>query len=179
MIASLRRSVALAFFAATLAPLSAFAQQQPKEVKQATHGDWEIICVEGTDICRMEQYGKANDAQRALLVRLQRVSGVATNEGGQVPALISMLSPLGVLLPYSLRVQIDSGAQKRLPFERCLPQGCLAAGPMTDETVAELKRGNTMSVEFVFERKETAQVSLRGFTKAYNSLKPIPAKQSR
>ncbi|MEM9061630.1 MAG: invasion associated locus B family protein [Pseudomonadota bacterium] len=179
MIEALRRSVALAIAAFVFVPSLAAAQQQPKEIKQATHGDWDIVCVEGTDVCRMEQYGKANDAQRALLVRLQRVSGLSTNDGGQVPALISMLSPLGVLLPYSLRAQIDGGDQKLLPFERCLPQGCLAAGPMNEDTVAQLKRGNSMSVEFVFEKKETARVSLRGFTKAYNSLKPIPAKQAR
>ena len=174
MIASIRRFVSISLVAVLALPGVATAQQQPKEVKGAKHGDWQIICFEGTELCRMEQYGKAADAERALLVRLQRVQGVKAQDA-EVPAVISMLAPLGVLLPFNLRAQIDNGQQKILPFERCLPQGCLAAGPMNQSTVNEMKKGSKMKIEFVFERKEDITVSLRGFTKAFNSLKPIPA----
>lgn len=169
----IRRLLSASVLIAFLAPGLAGAQQQPKEVKKATHGDWEIVCIEGTELCRMEQFAKSAQGERALLVRLQRVQGPQI----KAPAVISMLAPPLVLLSYNLRAKIDNGELKILPFERCLPQGCMAAGPMADVTVAELKKGSKMSVEFVLEKVEKINVSLRGFTKAYNSLQPIQAKR--
>ena len=176
MISLIRRIVAASLLSALVLPGAALAQQQaPKEVKGPKHGDWQIVCLEGTELCRMEQYGKSPKGERALLVRLQRVSGPEI----KAPAVISMLAPPLVLLSYNLRAKIDNGEMKVLPFERCLPQGCLAAGPMSEQTVTDLKKGTKMAVEFVLEKRENITVSLRGFTKAYNSLKPIPAKASR
>ena len=176
MIALLRRTLTASLFLALAAPGIASAQQQaPKEVNGPKHGDWQIVCLEGTELCRMEQYGKSPQGERALLVRLQRVTGPEIN----APAVISMLAPPLVLLSFNLRAKIDNGELKILPFERCLPQGCLAAGPMSDQTVNELKKGNKMQVEFILEKRENITVSLRGFTKAYNSLKPIQAKAAR
>ena len=171
-----RRILSVSLVALVGIPGFALAQQQaPKEVKGPTHGDWQIICLEGTELCRMEQYGKSPKGERALLVRLQRVQG----QDIKAPAVISMLAPPLVLLSFNLRAKIDNGEMKVLPFERCLPQGCLAAGPMSDATVADLKKGSKMTVEFILEKRENITVSLRGFTKAYNSLKPIPAKSTR
>lgn len=171
-----RRLLSVSLVSALMLPGLAVAQQQaPKEVKKATHGDWEIVCLEGTELCRMEQYGKSPQGERALLVRLQRVVGQEI----KAPAVISMLAPPLVLLSFNLRAKIDNGEMKVLPFERCLPQGCLAAGPMSDATVADLKKGSKMTVEFILEKRENISVSLRGFTKAYNSLKPIQAKATR
>ncbi len=171
-----RRILSVSLVASLMFPALSVAQQQaPKEVKGATHGDWQIVCLEGTELCRMEQYGKSPQGERALLVRLQRVTGQEI----KAPAVISMLAPPLVLLSFNLRAKIDNGEMKILPFERCLPQGCLAAGPMSDATVADLKKGTKMTVEFILEKRENITVSLRGFTKAYNSLKPIQAKATR
>ena len=172
----IRRILSVSILAAFVMPGAALAQQQaPKEVQGPKHGDWQIVCLEGTELCRMEQYGKSPQGERALLVRLQRVTGPEI----KAPAVISMLAPPLVLLSYNLRAKIDNGEMKVLPFERCLPQGCLAAGPMSEQTVADLKKGSNMTVEFVLEKRENITVSLRGFTKAYNSLKPIQAKAAR
>lgn len=175
MTAFIRRLLSVSAIVALMAPGLATAQQQPKEVKKATHGDWEIVCLEGTELCRMEQFAKSAQGERALLVRLQRVKGPNI----QAPAVISMLAPPLVLLSFNLRAKIDSGEMKILPFERCLPQGCMAAGPMAEATVSELKKGTRMSVEFILEKVEKINVSLRGFTKAYNSLQPIQAKRGQ
>lgn len=176
MISTLRRIAAVSLISVMAFSGAALAQQgQPKLTKKTTHGDWDIVCVEGTEVCRMEQYGKDEKGEPILLVRIERVKG-ASVKGQPFPSVISMLVPLGVLLP-AMSAKIDAGEPKLLPFERCLANGCFAASPMIEETVTSLKTGNKMLVEFRRGRVFSIPISLRGFTKAYNSLKPIPANQ--
>ncbi|MEM7211466.1 MAG: invasion associated locus B family protein [Pseudomonadota bacterium] len=174
MISPLRRIAAASLISVLALSGAALAQQgQPKLVKQTTHGDWDIVCVEGTDTCRMEQTGKTDQNEPILAVSIERVSGASIN-GQAYPSVITMVAPLGTLLP-AISAKIDSAEPKLLPFERCLSNGCFARSPMIDETVSSLKKGSKMLVEFRRGRMVSVSISLRGFTKAYNSLKPIPA----
>ncbi|MEM1160262.1 MAG: invasion associated locus B family protein [Pseudomonadota bacterium] len=148
---------------------------QGNDEVRATHGDWEIRCVAGSDNCAMSQIGKTGDGKRALLVTIQRVSGAAADNGTPIPAAITVQAPLGILIPYGLRVKIDSDKVVPLPLSRCIPAGCVSQAPMLDEAVSKMKAGSQAVFGFFLDAEVLVNVSLRGFTKAYNSLKPVAA----
>ena len=164
--------------AAALAVPGVAGAQDANSVKTATHGDWEIHCIKGTEACAMQQVGKTGDGKRGLFVTIQRVNQ-AGQDGRQVSALISAIAPLGVLLPYGLRAKIDGGAETGMPYNRCMQTGCFAQAPMSEETVNQMKRGSNAVFSIALDREITVNISLRGFTKAYDSLKPISPNANR
>lgn len=149
------------------------ADAQSKDVLRDTHGDWEIRCIEGTETCAMSQVGNTGDGKRALLVTIQRIKGATAENGASVPAAITVQTPLGILIPYGVRVKIDSDQVVPLPLSRCVPAGCISQAPMLDEAVNKMKAGSTAVFGFFLDKEILVNVSLRGFTKAFNSLTPV------
>jgi invasion protein IalB len=152
-------------------------QQAQNQVLAATHGDWEIHCLEGTETCAMQQVGETAEGERALLVTVQRLAGV-TAEGREVPAAITVNTPVGVLIPYGVRVRVDEGNVAEVPLLRCLPDSCAARAPMADEAIAELKRGSNATFAYFLQEEVLVEISLNGFTAAYDALKPVQANQN-
>lgn len=165
-----------AFAAATLVAtgFSAPSLAQQKEVETATHGQWTVRCLEGTDDCRITQVGKNDKGQDALLVSIQRISGTKTKDGTEIPAALQVQAPLGVLIPYGVRLKIDEGETAPLGITRCLPIGCISGAPMTAEAVSLMKKGTLANFAYVLQNETVIKISLSGFTKAYESLKPQP-----
>lgn len=146
---------------------------QSKDVLKATHGDWEIRCIEGSSTCAMSQVGKTNDGKRAILVTIQRLKGAKADNGTPVPAAMTVQAPLGILLPYGVRLKIDADQVVPLPLSRCVPAGCISQAPMLDEAVNKMKKGSKAVYGFFLDKEILVNVSLRGFTKAFNTLTPI------
>ena len=149
--------------------------QAKKDVLKEKFGSWEVRCLEGTDTCAMSQVGQTADGKRALLVTIQRVTGAKTKEGKAIPAAMTVQTPLGILLPYGLRIKIDADKVIPLPLSRCIPAGCVSQAPMLDEAVSKMKKGSKAVYGYFLQKEILVNVSLSGFTKAYNSLKPVPA----
>ena len=148
-----------------------------KQVLTATHGAWEIHCLEGTETCAMQQVGNTAEGQRALLVTVQRLAGV-TAEGKAVPAALTVNTPVGVLIPYGVRVKVDEGNVAPVPLLRCLPDTCAARAPLADEAISKLKKGSKATFGFFLQEEVLIDVSLSGFTAAYDALKPVQAEQN-
>ena len=149
-------------------------QRAPKQVLKSTHGAWEIHCLEGTEACAMQQLGNTADGQRALLVTIQRLAGV-TAEGRPVPAALTVNTPIGVLIPYGVRVRVDDGNVAPVPLLRCLPDNCAARAPLAEDAVEDFKEGSTATFGFFLQEEVLVEISLNGFTAAYNALKPVQA----
>lgn len=166
--------VSIVMTAVFLAPAAAQAQSQ--EVLRDTFGSWEVRCIEGTETCAMSQVGNTSDGKRALLVTIQRVI-VTTDNGTPVPAALTVQTPLGILLPYAVRLKIDSNDVVPMPLSRCLPAGCISQAPISDNAVNQMKAGTKAVFGFFLNSEVLVDISLSGFTKAYNSLKPIKPPQ--
>ena len=166
----------LTFFFATIV-FGATASAQLSDVLKETHGDWEIRCINDSNTCAMSQVGKTNDGKRALLVTIQRLKGAAAENGTVVPAAMTVQTPLGILLPYGVRLKIDADQVIPLPLSRCVPAGCVSQAPMLDQAVAKMKKGSKAVFGFFLESEVLVNVSLRGFTKAFNSLTPVAQQQ--
>ena len=160
-------------FGLLLAVNTVQAEAQTKDVLRDTHGDWEIRCIEGTNNCAMSQVGETGDGKRALLVTIQRLKGAKADNGQAVPAAMTVQTPLGILLPYGVRLKIDSDQVVPLPLSRCVPAGCVSQAPMLDEAVNKMKKGSKAVYGFFLDKEVLVNISLRGFTKAFNSLSPV------
>lgn len=169
------RAFAAAAVLCMLSPLAALAQEQGQGELRATHGDWEIRCAAGTNNCVMSQIGSTSEGQRAILVSIQRLSGATAENGTPIPAAMTVQTPLGILIPYGVRIKIDADDVVPLPLSRCVPAGCVSQAPMLDEAVNKMKRGANAVFGFFLDSEVLVNVSLRGFTAAYNNLQPTSA----
>ena len=172
----MNRFLALVAFTVTTAFGFAATAQQNDELR-ATHGDWEIRCITGSDTCAMSQLGKTSNGESALLVTIQRVSGPKTEDNKPIPAAMTVQAPLGILIPYGIRIKIDGGNVIPLPLSRCVPTGCVSQAPMLEEAVGRMKKGSKAVYGIFLDNEVLVNISLRGFTKAYNNLKPVKAQR--
>ena len=113
-----------------------------------------------TAACFVEQQlalrlaGAAPDAASPTLsVRLD-VTGP-----GQTPVM-SIRLPFGLDLASGLRVAVDSGQPRMLPFTTCEPNGCLVRTTLTPEEVAAMKAGLTLNLGFAASDGRCLSVSI-------------------
>lgn len=173
--AVIRQISFLVFAASMVMSLSVVsARAQAQDFVKDTFGDWEIRCLEASkETCVMSQVGKTAAGEVALEVQLQRLAGVTAENGQQVPAIVALKAPLGILIPYGVRIKIDGKDSGAIPLERCLASGCVSRTPIGDEAVSRMKKGSSSVFTFVLDKEIPVNVSLKGFTKAYNNLEPV------
>lgn len=174
---SIKQVVAACLLGALALPATAAAQntqaQGGGETVKATHGAWEIVCATNQpELCVMRQIGELGDGTQVLEVRVRKLDGVTTEDGQTVPAAIRILTPLGSLIQSGVTVQIDSAEPRTGVYEVCVPQGCIVEDPMSDEFLGRLKAGAVarMTFNMIQQGEIGVNVSLNGFTRAFNSL---------
>lgn len=148
--------------------------QELLEVVKATHGDWEVRCnPEGADcfIYQLAMDSENNPVAEFSLVRLA--------DGAEPAAGVTVVSPLGTLLPAGVELQIDDGLAERHPFTWCSQVGCFARFGVDAAAISSMKAGQVAKAVLVSvaapDRPLLLEVSLTGFTAAYDSLEPVPA----
>ncbi len=78
--------------------------------------------------------------------------------------------PLGVLLPFGLTWQIDSGKPVRVPFMLCDPQSCATQLVINEAYISSLKKGGTLKLTAKNRQNKdlVININLSGFTAAYD-----------
>ena len=139
-----------------------------------THGDWTTVCekvLTGDDPCgSMQQVLKGAEGNDVIQIELNRLTGANT------PAAVMLINtPLLTLLPEGVGLSIDGGKTARVPFFVCDNSKCIARVSLRNEDVSAFKRGNAATMTIVPanapDQKITTEMSLSGFTAAYDSLK--------
>ena len=59
----------------------------------------------------------------------------------EATAGVTIVTPLGTLLPPGIGLQVDTGDRRAYPFGWCSPVGCFARFGLDDASLAALKRG--------------------------------------
>ncbi|PWE34102.1 hypothetical protein DDZ14_02805 [Maritimibacter sp. 55A14] len=151
----------LAFFL-LLAPVQSVHAQEQIAGDAAVFDDWRVACDQAQP-CRMAQ-SVVQVASKRLILQ------VKVFKGDEPTMLLSF--PLGILLNTGWQYQIDGRSPTLRPFEICNADGCHAGIKLSQSLLAALKRGRTLSVTFfdAGRTKVNPQISLIGFTKAYESL---------
>ncbi len=91
----------------------------------------------------------------------QRVLQVAigfVKEASEPIALISL--PLGISLPPGTTLRVDELEPKRVPIERCEPNGCRAGLKLSEEILKSLISGDQLSVTFYDAKRQPIDVPL-------------------
>ena len=147
----------------------AAASDGQDEVIQAVHGDWQIRCSNARNECYMYQL-----ALDALDVPVAEVSMVPLKDREDAVAGFTVVTPLRTLLTEGLAVQVDNGQLQRYRFRWCTEAGCFVQFGVTQSGLDSFKRGNRARLTVIsVERPQspvTLDVSLKGFTAAFNDL---------
>ena len=102
------------------------------------------------------------------------VSILKLPEEAEADAGVTVVTPLGTLLPQGVVVQIDTGEQRQYPFAWCSQVGCFARFGLARPSIDAMKRGKagklTLHAVAAPEQPVTLALSLTGFTAAYDSL---------
>ncbi len=134
---------------------------------------WFKVCTKqaDNDICNVQNVRTAATGQLLTAVNLIQITGK------QNRALFQVAVPSGRIIPAGVGLQIDGGQAQKLNYSICLPDRCIAEAPLTQELVAALKRGGSLTMTTVnFQSQPNPiEVSLEGFTAAFDG---EPLKQS-
>ena len=146
-------------------------EAEDQEVTQI--GDWGVICAEGESSCAMTQLGKDPQGSPAIEFVVRKVDEEkAEIDGVKIAAVADIITPLGVLLEFGLRLKIDGGEERGAPCRICQKHGCLVREPLSSDVITNLKKGNAALVTVAAEGAGPIdiEISLSGFTKAFDSL---------
>ena len=94
------------------------------------------------------------------------------DDPSQESRLLAVASvPIGVLLPFGLTWQIDSGQPVRVPYMLCDPQACSAQLVVNESYIQSLRRGNELRLVAKNRQNEdiTINIDLAGFTATYDN----------
>jgi invasion protein IalB len=131
------------------------------------HGDWVVSCDIATQngvsrkVCGFSQVQTNTQShQRILAMELQPRDSVV--EG-------ALVLPFGLELSKGVTLQVDDGTVlASLPFQTCLPAGCLVKLNFDAMSVAALRAGKSLKVNVfpISGQEMSLSVSLKGFPDA-------------
>jgi len=156
------------------APAATAAPQQPENNTyiKATYDDWEMQCIktkDGKDPCQMYQVLK--DAKGG---NVADISLFGLPAGGKAVAGATIMVPMDTLLTQNLTIQVDNAEPRVYPFTFCQPMGCFARIGLTQGELDAYKKGGKATITIVPlaapNQKVTADISLKGFTNAFNAV---------
>jgi invasion protein IalB len=140
-------------------------------------GDWQTVCEKrgegGTEVCGAIQEVKTKEGKLALWAAFGYLQA---NAG---PVMIFRIPydltepPSGFRVAKGATIAIDGGTQVDVPIEICAPGGCQVGILLEDAFVTALKAGNklNLTVPLASGQSATINLSLKGFTAAYDSMK--------
>jgi invasion protein IalB len=141
------------------------------EIVRETFQDWEVRCAPDGDDCFVYQLALDEDENPVAEFSLVRLPA-----GSEAVAGATVVTPLGTLLPAGLVMQVNDGEARQYPFTFCSQVGCFAQLALTQETISSLQRGRVarLTLASVAAPSEPVELelSLMGFTAAYNSIQP-------
>lgn len=137
-----------------------------------TFGDWQALChAQPPDrVCAMVQRQRQRDTGQLLLS--VELFGV-TDKGLRGHVML----PFGLKLSRGVTIRIDGGsASAPIPFETCLPLGCVVPVVFDETVLPALRNGTTLELGTVAAadgQEARLHVSLQGFAAAEERLRAL------
>lgn len=156
---------------AAIATAQDAAAPAPAPATQAPANNWASRCVAGARQGPLE----CSIEQRLVMQNTgQLVAAVTIRLPTDSTAPVMMIqTPLGLLLPPGVRIDIDGGAAQTLPLQTCDNSGCYAGNPVSDEMLNAMAGGSKLNLTFQNLNKQDVTVSatLVGFTAAFQRIR--------
>ncbi|NNE82027.1 MAG: invasion associated locus B family protein [Silicimonas sp.] len=139
---------------------------------KAEFSDWELRCirtVDGKDPCQLYQLLREPGGNPVSEINIFTIA-----PGGEAVAGANIITPLETLLTANLRLAVDGGQAKVYPFSFCRQVGCFARIGLTEDEIAQFRKGAEARILIVPAAAPDKQVvlsaSLSGFTAGWNAL---------
>jgi invasion protein IalB len=125
-------------------------------------------------VCDPLENGQKACIMRQIIVANGNFLGsfLLRDDPGQESRLLAVAAvPLGVLLPFGLTWQIDSGKPIRVPFMLCDPTSCATQLVINEAYVNSLKSGGKLRLTAKNRQNQdlVVEIDLAGFTAVYDS----------
>jgi len=149
----------------------------PGEIYLAgSKGDWNVRCITGnpgeTDRCEIQQLLFVNENTPIADISIFKLP-----EGEAAVAAANIMVPLETLLTKKFRFAFSEEIIKEYPYSFCNKNGCLVRLGLLEEDVDALKKGASSELSITHISDPDApinlDVSLKGFTAAFETIKPI------
>ena len=154
---------------ATPAPAPAPQQQAAApEQPQLMYSPWMKICGKGNEpnakeICTTAKDGRLENGMPVAVVQLVEPKGEARK-------MLRVIVPLGMQLHPGTRLIIDQNTPMQAPYAICFPVGCMADYEIGPETIAQMKKGQMLTVQAINMQGNAISLPLplTDFAKAYD-----------
>jgi invasion protein IalB len=148
-------------------PAPAAAPPATAEAPQLMYSPWMKVCGKGPDtnnkqVCVITKDGRLENGMPVAIVQLFEPEGEQK--------VLRVTVPLGMQLVHGTRMIIDQGQPAQEPYKICFPVGCMSDYPVTDEMVAQMKKGQMITVQAVNMQGTpiSLPLPLADFAKAYD-----------
>ncbi len=148
------------------APAPAPAQPQAA-APQLMYSPWLKVCGKGPEtnnkqVCVLTKDGRLENGMPVAVVQLFEPEGE--------PKVLRITVPLGMQLQHGTRMIIDQGQPAQEPYKICFPVGCMSDYPVTDDMIAKMKKGQTITLQAINMQGTpiSLPLPLNDFAKAYD-----------
>jgi len=148
-------------------PAPAAAPAAAAEAPQLMYSPWMKVCGKGPDtnnkqVCVITKDGRLENGMPVAIVQLFEPEGEQK--------VLRVTVPLGMQLAQGTRMIIDQGQPTQQPYKICFPVGCMSDYPVTDEIVAQMKKGQMITVQAINMQGTpiSLPLPLADFAKAYD-----------
>lgn len=132
---------------------------------------WYKVCSkqDNIDVCNTMNTVVSNTGQPLTAVNIVEVKGKLTDEQKKDAKRIGIQVPTGRFIPDGVQIQVNGGAQKRIPYVICNGPSCIANDVFDDKFIESLKSGSKLTVTTINFRgaANPIEISLDGFKAAY------------
>ncbi len=148
---------------APAAPQAAAEPPQP----QLMYSPWLKVCGKGAEtnnkeVCVVTKDGRLENGMPVAIVQLFEPEGEAK--------VLRVTVPLGMQLAHGTRMVIDQGTPAQQPYKICFPVGCMSDYPVTEDMIAKMKKGQTITLQAINMQGTpiSLPLPLADFAKAYD-----------
>jgi invasion protein IalB len=142
-------------------------QQAGADQPQLMYSPWLKVCGKGPEtnnkqVCVLTKDGRLENGMPVAIVQLFEPEGEAK--------VLRVTVPLGMQLQHGTRMFIDQGQPSQSPYKICFPVGCMSDYAVTDDMIANMKKGQQIVVQAINMQGTpiSLPLPLNDFAKAYD-----------
>jgi invasion protein IalB len=150
-----------------VAPAPAAPAQPQAAAPQLMYSPWIKVCGKGPEtnnkqVCVLTKDGRLENGMPVAVVQLFEPEGEAK--------VLRITVPLGMQLQHGTRMIIDQEQPAQEPYKICFPVGCMSDYPITDDMIAKMKKGQTITLQAINMQGTpiSLPLPLADFAKAYD-----------
>jgi len=143
------------------------AAEPQQQMPQLMYSPWLKVCGKGPEtnnrqVCVLTKDGRLENGMPVAIVQLFEPEGE--------PKVLRVTVPLGMQLQHGTRMFIDQGTPTQEPYKICFPVGCMSDYPVTDDMIAKMKKGQTITLQAINMQGTpiSLPLPLNDFAKAYD-----------